>query len=198
MAPRVALLALALAVLGAAGCGSAETPEPQPRPVETIDRLPDLPPGWHEHVNPAGGYAFGLPRGWKASDRGSTTEVRSFDRLVAIHFGADRTGEALALDPGEFATRALAGAPGYEEPLEPGAPRPFRHRYKAARASASGRSAETGVALDVSMIVMRRDRTAVLSALIAANASADARASRRLAERVVATVRSRPLSTAAP
>jgi hypothetical protein len=192
----------ALAVAGAAlialpGCGTEVEP-PEPRVAETVHRVPDLPAGWRAHVNTAGGYAFGLPRGWRASDHGARTEVRSYDRLVAITINADRTDEAIALDPAEFAAAALAAAPGYEEPLAPGPPREFEHRYEGSQVTAGGTAKATGLKLDVSEIALRRDETAVLTALIAANARPQARGSRRLAERVIGTLRSRPVEGAAP
>jgi hypothetical protein len=193
-----ALLACAGALgLGLAGCGGTDIPEPEPRPVESVGEVPDLPSGWRVHVNPAGGYAFGVPRGWTTRDRGTQTEVRSFDHLVVIAFTADRTGEALALDPGEFATRTAAATAGFEEPLEPGEHRDFRHPYDAARVEARGTNERTGVEQDVTVVALRRDELAQLTATIFANATPAAARSRALAEKVVGTLRSRPVSGAA-
>jgi hypothetical protein len=163
-----------------------------------VDPVGELPKGWRVHVNDAGGYAFGLPRGWQARDRGTRTEVRSFDRLAAISFTADRTEEALAVDPAEFAGRVAAATGGFEQPLEPRDAVPFRHRYEGAEASASGTNAKTGVEQEISVIALRRDGLAALTATIFANATPAGRASQRLAERVVRTLRSRPVSGAAP
>ena len=198
MERRARLAALAAAALIALpGCGTEVEP-PEPRPTETVHRVPDLPAGWRPFANTAGGYAFGLPRGWRATDHGSRTEIRSYDRLVAITINADRTDEALALDPAEFAAAALAVAPGYEEPLAPGPPREFEHRYEASQVTAGGTAKATGLKLEVSEIALRRDQVAVLTALIAANARPQARHSQRLAERLVGTLRSRPVEGAAP
>jgi hypothetical protein len=194
---RASLVCAAALAIALAGCGGSEAPEPEPRPVEPADPLPDLPSGWRVHANPAGGYAFGLPRGWRARDRGTTTEVRSFDRLAAIAFTADRTGEALALDPAEFATRTAAATAGFEEPLDPGEPSAFEHRYEAAEVEATGTNARTGVEQDVSVIALRRDRLAVLTATIFANATPGARRADAIADRVVGTLRSRPVVGAA-
>jgi hypothetical protein len=196
---RAAALALAASsVITLAGCGGGEEPAPEPRPVESIHPVPDLPAGWRPYANAAGGYAFGLPRGWTTREHGPVTDVRSFDRLAAITINADRTNEALAIAPDAFAPRALASAPGFRRPLEPGDPRSVDHRYEAARVSAGGASAETGIDLDASMTVLRRDELAVLTALIVSRASPKAAPSRRLAERVVETLRTRPVGTAAP
>jgi hypothetical protein len=95
---RVRGLAAALAVAALiAGCGddSDEEPASEPRQGESADSVPDLPRGWEVHSNQAAGFAFGLPPGWKARDRGTATEVRSFDELVVLRLlQADRTGQA--------------------------------------------------------------------------------------------------------
>jgi hypothetical protein len=193
---RAGLACAAAALLALGGCGGTDVPAPEPRPEESIDELPKLPPGWNAHANPAGGYAYGAPRGWMVRDRGTQTEIRSFDHLVVIVLGADRTDDALAIPPAEFALRTAAATAGFEEPLEPGEPREFPHPYEAFEVSARGTNAATGVEQDVSVIAMRRDQIAVLTATVFANASPRSRASRRLAERVVSTVRGRPVSAA--
>jgi hypothetical protein len=181
-----------------AGCGGTDVAEPEPRPVESVDPVPELPGSWHVHANAAGGFAFGLPRGWTARDRGTRTEVRSFDRLVAITFTADRTGEALDVAPPEFASRAAAATGGFEERLQPDEAVEFRHPYEAAVTTARGTNANTGVEQEVSVIALRRGALAVLTATVFASSTAAARDSRALAERVVRTLRSRPVAAAAP
>ena len=179
------------------GCGSeSASREPAPRPAESLDELPKLAPGWEPHVNQAAGFAFGLPPGWSARDRGTATLVRSADGLVVISIAADRTREALALPLEDFASRALAALPGYEEPLDPGEPEPFRHRYAGVAVTARGTAARSGVEQRIRLVVLRRAKLAALTAVVAVNSGAASAASERVAERVLASVRSRPIGAA--
>ena len=195
---RAATAALATAAL-LAGCGDDSddaSQEPTPREPETVHSVPDLPRGWEVHANRGGGFAFGLPPGWRARDRGTTTEVRSFDGLVVLTVAADRTSESLAIEPAEAATRTLRSLGGFAEPVEPRKPRKFDHRYQAYEVSGRGRSTRTGFEQDLTVVVLRRDRAATVTVLIAANADRRARAARRIADRVVRTLRTQPPSTA--
>ena len=191
--------ALALAVL-APGCGGDDEDEgasEPPRPAETVDQVPDLPPRWEVHVNRAGGFAFGLPPGWKADDRRGSTVVRSFDRLVVVQITSDRTTEALETPLDEFATRALAALPGFEHKLEPSEPRKAKHRYEAVAVTATGKAAKSGVPERVRLIVLRRDRLVTFTVVIAANRARPAGASEAVAMALVRTLRSRPVVAAA-
>jgi hypothetical protein len=194
-----ALLATLLAALALAACGSDSDPaeDPAPRPAESVDPLPRLEEGWRPHLNPAGGFAFGLPPGWKASDRGTATLVRSFDRLAVVSISADRTREALELPLGEFASRALAARPGYEDPLKGSKPREFEHRYDAAAVRARGIAESSGVEQRIALIVLRRGKLATFTAVIGVNARPAGAASGAIAEHMVETLRSRPVGGAA-
>ena len=184
----------AVALLLVAGCGADEDESEAPGPLETVDRVPDLPRQWRPHVNRAGGFAFGLPSGWKAADRDDrSTLVRSRDRLLAVSIVADRTAEALGGPLEEFATRALVALPGFSEQLEPGAPRAVRHRYAAVGAKARG-SAASGVDQRLLLIVLRREDVVTITALIAANQRRSSARSEALAEELVRTLRSRPVA----
>jgi hypothetical protein len=188
---------LVAAVLLAAGCGdSDDEPEPEPRPLETAEKLPKLPSGWREHTNRAGGFALGVPRGWKATDRKISTLVRSFDRLVAVSITPDRTSEALELPLEDFATRALLALDGFRGDIDPSDPRPFKHRYDGVRVRARATEADSGVEQDLELIVLRRPRLATFTVVIAANAERDSAPSRRVAQRVVDTLRGRPVAAA--
>jgi hypothetical protein len=192
-----ALAAGLLVASALAGCGGGEdepAPEPAPPappPRETVDRLPDLPAGWKRELNRAGGFAFGVPPGWEVEGRGRGSLVRSFDRLVALSMVADRGPEALEVEVRESARRAAAALRGYREPPRVAAPRAFEHRYDGAEARAVA-TARGGVDQRVSVIVLRRDRVATLTAVLAANAELEAGPSRRLALRVIETLRTRP------
>lgn len=186
------LVAIALLVVGCGDDSDEASSEPAPRPTEAVDPLPKLPASWSTHVNQAGGFALGLPPGWRADDRGTSTLVRSFDRLVAVSIAPDRTSEAIELPLGDFATRALTGLSGFEGELEAGPERPFEHRYRGVVVEGSGIATDTGLRQRLRLIVLRRDRQVTFSVVIAANAAPEARPSERLAERMVKTLRSRP------
>ncbi len=200
MSIRSALLVVAAIVaLVWAGCGDADGDEPQPpaRPPETVDRVPDLPARWKVHVNGADGFAFGLPPGWKADDRSGSTLVRSYDRLVAVSITADRTNDALDTPLEPFATRALVTLPGFEDQLEPGETRRFEHRYQGVAVAGTGTAVKSGVRQRLKLIVLRRDSLVTFTVVIAANRSEAAGASEAIAERLVRTLRSRPVGAAA-
>jgi hypothetical protein len=195
----IALTALAL---GIAACGDDDSDEPAPPPptppTETRHRVPDLPGGWKVHSNRAGGFALGAPPGWKAKDQGMSTSVRSFDHLVAVSISPDRSPEALEIPLEEFATRALSALPGFEGELDPGPPRRFRGRYEGVEVRAAGTAAETGVREHVRLVVLRRDAIVTFTVVLAASTRPSARASNRLAERMLRTLRSRPVGAPSP
>lgn len=185
------LLALSLLVAGCGPDAEDADPEPPPPPPETAHQVPDLPDRWKVHVNRAGGFAFGLPPGWRARDRGTSTLVRSLDRLVAVSIVPDRTRAAIETPLGDFARRALIALPGFEGELEPSRERRFRHRYQGIRVQARAVAARTGVRQRVQLIVLRRGRQATFTVVIAASVRGGG-ASEGVAERMVRTLRSRP------
>lgn len=205
-ARRTALGALAALAVALSGCDddsddtatTTTTTTPQPRPEETFQEVPDLPPGWKVHANRAGGFALGVPPGWKPDDRQGSTQVRSFDRLVAVSITPDRTVEGLEIPLEDFATRTLAALPGFEGELDPGPSRRFKHRYNGNEVRAAGKADETGVRQQVRVVVLRRDEIVTFTAVMAVNAKPAAHASERLAERILGTVRSRPIRAAKP
>jgi hypothetical protein len=202
-ARRTALGALAALAVALSGCDddsddtATTTTAPQPRPEATFQKVPDLPPGWKVHANRAGGFALGVPPGWKPNDRQASTQVRSFDRLVAVSITPDRTVEGLEIPLEDFATRTLAALPGFEGELDPGPSRRFKHRYNGIEVRAAGK-AQTGVREQVRVVVLRRDHIVTFTAVMAVNAKPAAHASERLAERMLGTVRSRPIRGAKP
>jgi hypothetical protein len=196
-------LALLVAVtVAAGGCGGDDSddtsvPPPPTERLETVDKLPKLPDGWKRYENRRGGFVVGLPPGWKASqrDRGPTSLIRSYDRLVAISISPDRTPAALDLDLDQFATRAVDALSGLERRSRASAPRAYEHRYEAVRSTVEGKESDSGVRQRVSVTVLRRDHLATFTVVVAANADKRARPSERLAGEVVATLRSRPPTT---
>jgi len=193
MSARRALAAALAAAVLLAGCGGdSDSPSPPPRQAEKADSVPQLPKAWEVHTNRGGGFTFGLPPGWKARNHGTTTEVRSYDGLVVLSIAADRTTEALSVDPADAATRTLASLPGFERAPDPSEPRELEHEYVAYEADANARSAASGVEQDLTVVVLRREGAVSVTVLIAANADKRSRAARRIADRVVSTLRTQP------
>jgi hypothetical protein len=192
--PTLTALLVALAL---AGCDGSEEdsepapPPPAPPPRETVQHLPKLPDDWERHVNRAGGFAFGVPRGWKVSDRGDGSLIRSFDRLVAISIVPDRSQGALEIPVDQYATRAAEALPGFRDRLRLKGTGRFEHRYEGAETRAVG-TARGGIDQRVSVIVLRRDDVATLTVVIAKNQREAAGPSKKLAERIADTLRSRP------
>ena len=191
------LLAALLSAALLCGCGDSgdnapePEPDPSPPPRETVDRLPKLPASWHPFIDRRGGFAVGLPPGWKAKVPGANALVRSYDHLVAISIAPERGAAAQEVAIEEFATRTADALPGLRDGLRRVRMRKYRHRYDGVeirgRATAKG-----GVEQLISVIVLRRNSVATVTAVIAANAKPAARQSLRLARRVVASLRTRP------
>jgi hypothetical protein len=198
-ATRPILCVLAALAVAMAGCDddsddsetTTTTTTPAPRPKETFQKVPELPPGWKVHANRRGGFALGVPPGWEAGNRGTATRVRSFDRLVAVSITPDRTAEGLAIGIEDFASQTVGALRGFEQELDPGPSRRFKHAYKAAEVRAAGK-AKTGVREQIRVFVLRRDEIVTLTAVMAVNAKPSARPSERLAERMLRTLRGRP------
>ena len=148
-------------------------PPPTPPPKETIDHLGELPDDFERWVNRAGGFAFAAPRGWKVDDRGKGSLVRSFDRLVALSIVPDRSPEALEVPVDQYAGRAAEALAGFRDGLRVKGKARYEHRYDGAEVRATG-TARGGV-----------DQ-------LAKNAEEAAGPSKRLADRVIETIRSRP------
>jgi hypothetical protein len=192
---------IAMLALLPAGCGddSAGTIPTTTTAVETAQRLPKLPPGWKGRRDRQLGYAIGIPPGWEVKSSAERVLLRSPDHLVAVTITPDRNPDALEIPLDDSATRALAAVPGYAEPLEPSAPRPFRGTpLDAAQTSAKGTAKSSGVKQDATVVVLRRDDLVNYTVLIAANASrAAARIDRSVALRMVRTLRDQPVEVGA-
>lgn len=139
-----------------------------------------------------GGFAIGRPRAWKARRHRHALVVRSPDRLVAITITADRSAAALAIEPRRFASRAIAALPGFANRLRTGRPHPFETRYHAVQVRGRGENRARGVRERLTVIVLRRQRLATFTAVIAANARRTASPTAARAAHVVRTLRGRP------
>jgi hypothetical protein len=196
---RRAAALLLVAAIAAPGCGSDSSDEPRPPPpkhhhAEDADPLPKLRPGWKPYLSRAGGFAVGLPPGWKASRKGTGSLIRSFDRLVAVSISPDRTPEAQELGLDSFATRALLALPGVTAETQPSDPKPYDHHYDAVQSKYEAKDQKSGVKQRNSLIVIRRDHLVTFTVLIAASADPQARLAEELVRKVVATLRSQPPS----
>ena len=195
MSGRATLAAL-LVSLALAGCDDSDEraePEPPlpPPPKETIDHLGEFPDDFERWVNRAGGFAFAAPRGWKVDDRGKGSLVRSFDRLVALSIVPDRSPEAPEVPVDQYADRAAGALAGFRDGLRVKGKARYEHRYDGAEVLATG-TARGGVDQRVSVIVLRRDDLVTFTVVLAKNAEEAAGPSKRLADRVIETIRSRP------
>lgn len=193
-------IAALVAVLVLSGCGggdsssSTSTTTTTERSPETVDHLGDLPEGWTRFENPRGGFALGIPRGWKAERRGHDALIRSYDRLVALSITPNRSLKAQQVPLDEFATRTASALGGFQRPVRPSRPHPFEHRYDAVqvRATATERS---GVKERLRIVVLRRKDLVTFTAILAANAKRDSEPAEDLALRLLDTLRSRPPRT---
>jgi hypothetical protein len=193
---RRAAALLIIAAIAFAGCGGSDTTEQstttQRHHSEDADPLPDLPAGWKPYLNRVGGFAVGLPPGWKAARKGTGSLLRSFDRLVAVSISPDRTPDADELPLDRFATRALLALPGVGAGVQPSDPKPYDHHYDAVKSTFETKA--SAIKLRDTLIVIRRDHLVTFTILIAANADAAARPAEEVARKVVATLRSQPPS----
>ncbi len=190
--PLVLLLVAALAGCGDSGdeLSSTTTTTPEPPPKETRDPLPERPKDWEPYVNERGGYALLLPRGWKADPDGPQTLIRSFDRLVAISIAPDRSSEARATPIEDYATNTADQLGGFEKGLDVKGMRPYDHHYEGVEVFGTGTSRD-GVDQKASVIVLRRGEVATVTVFLAANAKPSAAESVRIANRAIATLRTR-------
>ena len=193
-----------------AGCGGdgedAETSEGQTPPVKVVEEEPEsvrgLPPGWTVERNRAQGFSLGAPPGWRSGGDclnggaapGAVTILCSPDKLVTLSANADRTDDALELDPAEFATRTMEGLADSYDGLDASKPKPFKGHYDGASVEGSGKAVGTGVNQDVEVVILRREGVANFTAVIAANNDKPTGPAVKLANEALETLRSQPIA----
>ena len=161
--------------------------------AETVDPIPDLPRRWTKAVNPAGGFAIGVPPGWSEGREGAKTTLRSPGGSVVVAITADRSDEALEQDLDAYAL-------GIAERLEPAAEqRPLRPLpesgdpdYETAGALVIDAGSSEGGAKRLDVIVVRRRGLAAYPLLIASDAAVKPAELNPLAARLVRSLRGRP------
>jgi hypothetical protein len=169
--------------------------------LEEPEQVKGLPAGWTVERNEAQGFALGAPPGWGrgaeclagGAELGPVTILCSPDKLVTLSVQADRTNEALELEPEAFASRTMEGLADSYEGLEPGKPEPFKAHYDGAAVSGQGRAVGSGVMQDVRVVVLRREGAANFTAVIAANAEKPTGPAVKLAEQALRELRSQPV-----
>jgi hypothetical protein len=186
----LAWLAALCIVVALGACGEDDEPAPTERPRETVDKLPELRPGWKPYVNRRVGFAIGRPPGWRATHRGASTLLRSPDHLVAVSISADRTLEAVEFPLDDYVERAAEALPRFKH-LKVGRPRPFRDEYPAQAVGAAG--VKDGVRQRMLFIALRRRGVVTYPLLVARNAEKRSGYYYDEALRIVRTLRGRPV-----
>jgi hypothetical protein len=188
---RLAIALVAVAALGGiAGCGGDEESTPT-TPVEVTDKPAKLPPGWRRHISEVGGFAIGVPPGWKVRDRAAATVMQSKGRLVIVSVTSDRTKDALGASLEDYALEAARRLRGLRR-LRTGEARPFPSRYPAVAVRGRG-VARTGIRERLLLVITRRPEIAAYAILVARNAVPAAARDARRAKRVIRSLTGRPV-----
>lgn len=187
-----AALAAALLAGGAvAACGSDAPQADVESPVETAQKVPRLPAGWRVERNDAGGYALGVPPGWRIRARAANLQLASPDRLVVVTVTPDRSNELLEADLEELAESTTARYGEQFDRFEPGRTRRFRHPYDAYAVSASGR--REGVGQEIDLIQLRRGALVTFTVIAQRNERFGTGSYVPTIERIARSIRSRPV-----
>jgi hypothetical protein len=196
--PRLLPVVLAAACLALPACGSDDEDAEPVAPVvdrkeETRQNPPKLPQGFERHVSRGNGLEFGRPPGWKATRRGSATLLIAPDKLVVMSLSADRTDEAVAADTEMLAVDTFAALEGYERRLDPSEPRKLGHRYEAYQVRGDGVAKKTGVRQRLRVIVLEREGSTVVTAVMAENSKEKAPDEVKQAYQALRSLRTRPV-----
>ncbi|HEX6116024.1 MAG TPA: hypothetical protein VFY99_02920 [Solirubrobacterales bacterium] len=187
----VALVAVALAALALPACGAEGPAEDVEPPSETAQPVPKLPPGWKVDRNDAGGFALGVPPGWRAKAQATRTQLKSADRLVVITVTPDRSNELIEADLEELAESTGARYGEQFEDFELGHTDRFEHVYDGYSVTADGR--RDGVRQEIELILLRRGEIVTFTVIVQRNERFGTAAYRPTIERIVRSLRSRPV-----
>ena len=186
----------AAGLVALSGCGDSDETTTTSTVVETIERSPKLPEGWTEHINREAGFSIGAPPLWTAKARGTRSELGSPEQLAAVTVTIDRTDEVLEVPLEQLATATIsAGVPGLSE-VEPGEPKPLKHRYEAVRLRATGVGGDENVPEDLQLVVLRRPGIATVTVLAAVNAKNHPKFYLDEIDKMIDSIRTRPIAPA--
>jgi hypothetical protein len=186
-----AFLAIALSAVAIAACGSDAATEDGEAPEERSQPVPELPRGWKVNTNSGGGFALGVPPGWRPQRDGIRTRLASPDELVGITVTPDRSDEPLDADL-EQLTEATAVEYGRQfDDFEIGGTKRYEHQYDAF--SAAARAEDKGVRQKVELILLRRDGIVTFTVVTQRNERFGSGVYVPTIDRVVRSIRSRPV-----
>ena len=153
--------------------------------------MPELPRGWKVDENSGGGFALGVPPGWRAKRDGIRTRLTSPDDLVGITVTPDRSDEPLEADL-EQLTEATAVEYGRQfDDFEIGGTKRYDHAYAAF--SAPAKAKDDGVGQVVELILLRRDGIVTFTVVTQRNVRFGSGVYVPMIDRVVRSIRSRPV-----
>ena len=186
-----ALVAATVAAIAISACGSGDPVADVDSADETAQPVPKLPPGWKVERNEAGGFALGAPPGWQAKAQQTQTQLKSPDRLVVVTVTPDRSNELLEADLEELAESTGVQYGEQFEGFELDDTDRFEHRYDAYSVEATG--SHDGVRQQIEVILLRRGRLVTFTGIVQRNERFGSGAWAPTIERVVRSIRSRPV-----
>jgi hypothetical protein len=185
------LLAIALSAVAIAACGSDATTHDGEAPDERLQPVPELPRGWKVETNSGGGFALGVPPGWRAARDGIRTRLSSPDELVGISVTPDRSDEPLDADL-EQLTEATAIQYGRQfDDFEIKGTKRYDHQYDAFSAAAKAKDKDVGQ--EVELVLLRRDGIVTFTVVTQRNERFGSGVYVPTIDRVVRSIRSRPV-----
>jgi hypothetical protein len=149
---------------------------------------PPMRSGWRRLHDRGAGLSIGLPPGWSAHRSGATLVLRSRDRTLAIAVGADRSMPGRSAAPRTYAEQAIESLAGYRGLRASPARAVQDAPYPAARATATGTYAQTGVRQAITLVALQRRGVGTFTLLAFRSARAPGEPASRVVDRVVDSV----------